>query len=60
MKKANGPGKAISGRNAVGEQELAELAAKKRLMEMNLLDDFLFGSVVAYPEIGEKFVRIPS
>lgn len=25
---------------------------------MNLLDDFLFGSVVTYPEIGERFVRI--
>lgn len=29
---------------------------EKRLAEMNLLDDFLFGSVVTYPEIGEKFV----
>lgn len=25
---------------------------------MNLLDDFLFGSVVTFPEIGEQFVRI--
>ena len=24
---------------------------------MNLLDDFLFGSLVTYPEIGERFVR---
>lgn len=31
--------------------------ARKPLEEMNLLDDFLFGSVVSYPEIGEKFVR---
>lgn len=31
---------------------------KKKLGEMNLLDDFLFGSVVTYPEIGEQFVRI--
>ena len=30
---------------------------KKTLEDMNLLDDFLFGSVVAYPEIGERFVR---
>ncbi len=30
---------------------------RKTLEEMNLLDDFLFGSVVAYPEIGERFVR---
>lgn len=32
--------------------------ARKRLTEMNLLDDFLFGSVVAFPKIGEQFVRI--
>ena len=32
--------------------------ARKKLAEMNLLDDFLFGSVVTYPEIGERFVRI--
>lgn len=30
---------------------------RKPLEEMNLLDDFLFGSVVTYPEIGERFVR---
>ena len=29
----------------------------KRLEDMNLLDDFLFGSVVTYPEIGERFVK---
>lgn len=34
-----------------------ELAARKTLEEMKLLDDFLFGAVVAYPVIGEKFVR---
>lgn len=28
----------------------------KTLEEMNLLDDFLFSSVVSYPEIGERFV----
>lgn len=32
-------------------------AAKKKLKEMNLLDDFLFGSVVTSPEVGEPFVR---
>lgn len=32
-------------------------ASKKPLEKMNLLDDFLFGAVVVYPEIGEKFVR---
>lgn len=29
----------------------------RRLEEMNLLDDFLFGSVVTYPEVGERFVK---
>lgn len=32
--------------------------ARKKLAEMNLLDDFLFGSVVSYPEVGEQFVKI--
>lgn len=36
---------------------MREKDVKKKLEEMNLLDDFLFGSVVTYPEIGEKFVR---
>lgn len=42
-----------------GKKEKAAEArtARKTLDEMNLLDDFLFGSMVAYPEIGEKFVR---
>lgn len=31
---------------------------KKKLEEMDLLDDFLFGSMVAYPEIGQRFVKI--
>lgn len=38
--------------------EQAKQAARKKIAEMNLLDDFLFGSVVTYPEIGERFVRI--
>ncbi len=29
----------------------------RKLEDMNLLDDFLFGSVVTYPEIGERFVK---
>ena len=37
---------------------MKEKKVKKKLARMNLLDDFLFGSVVAYPEIGEKFVKI--
>ncbi len=30
---------------------------RRTLEELNLLDDFLFGSVISYPEIGEKFSR---
>ena len=30
---------------------------KRTLEELNLLDDFLFGSMVTYPEIGEEFIR---
>lgn len=40
------------------KKAVPEAAVKKKLAEMNLLDDFLFGSVVTYPEIGERFVRI--
>ena len=31
--------------------------AKRKLEELNLLDDFLFGSMVTHPEVGETFVR---
>lgn len=31
--------------------------ATKKLQEMNLLDDFLFGKLVTYPELGEKFCK---
>ena len=30
---------------------------RRKLEDLNLLDDFLFGSMVTYPEIGEKFVK---
>ena len=30
---------------------------RRKLEELNLLDDFLFGSMVTHPEVGEKFVR---
>lgn len=30
---------------------------RRKLEELNLLDDFLFGSMVTHPEIGEKFMR---
>ena len=36
---------------------MEEKVEKKKLEEMNLLDDFLFGSVVTYPEIGKKVVK---
>jgi len=31
--------------------------AKRKLEDLNLLDDFLFGSMLTYPGIGEKFAR---
>lgn len=40
------------------KNDVKKTAAAKNLEEMNLLDDFLFGSVVTYPEIGERFVKI--
>ncbi len=30
---------------------------KRKLEELNLLDDFLFGSMVTHPEVGERFVK---
>lgn len=45
-------------RQQAAKNSAKEQTAKKKLSEMNLLDDFLFGSVVTYPEIGERFVRI--
>ncbi len=30
---------------------------KRTLQELNLLDDFLFGKMVTYPEIGERFCK---
>ena len=40
------------------ERAEIEQAARRKLAEMNLLEDFLFGSVVTFPEIGERFVKI--
>ena len=39
------------------ETEEKRKAVRKRLAEMNLLDDFLFGTMVSYPEVGEQFVK---
>ena len=39
-------------------EEKTKAAERKKLSEMDLLDNFLFGSVVTYPEIGERFVKI--
>ena len=44
-------------RKCMNVKEEKKSIVKKKLAEMDLLDDFLFGSVVTYPEIGEKFVR---
>lgn len=30
---------------------------RKKLEELNLLDDFLFNAMMTYPEMGEKFIR---
>ena len=30
---------------------------KRKLEQLNLLDDFLFGSVLAYTEIGERLLK---
>ncbi len=32
---------------------------KRTLQELNLLDDFLFGKIVTYPGIGERFCKQP-
>lgn len=42
----------------ISEKAAEEQKARKRLAEMNLLDDFLFNTMAAYPEIGERFVKI--
>lgn len=49
--------------DAVGENTASVNArkiarAKKKLAVMDLIEDFLFGVVVTYPGIGERFVRI--
>ena len=31
---------------------------RKRLEDMNLLDDFLFNAVMTFPGIGERFCRL--
>lgn len=62
VKEAGAGEKAIGeeaiGKEAAGEKAMRHRAARKRLEEMNLLDNFLFGSVVTYPGIGDRFVRI--
>ncbi|MEY8522855.1 hypothetical protein AALA90_07500 [Lachnospiraceae bacterium 38-10] len=46
-----------TGKGASEKEDLKEQDFKRKLQEMNLLDDFLFGTVVTYPEIGERFVK---
>ncbi|MCI9142097.1 MAG: hypothetical protein HFH87_05660 [Lachnospiraceae bacterium] len=43
---------------SIAEKATEEQKVRKRLAEMNLLDDFLFNAMAAYPEIGERFVKI--
>lgn len=31
--------------------------ARRKLKDLNLLDDFLFGTMMTYPDIGEQFIR---
>ncbi len=31
---------------------------KRKIEELNLIDNFLFGTMVSYPEVGEPFIRI--
>lgn len=57
MKENNETKRAVNVRTADGKQA-EEKAARKRLAEMGLLDDFLFGAMVTYPGIGEQFVRM--
>ncbi len=47
----------LSGQSERRTNCMKEKEAKKKLEEMNLLDDLLFGLLVTYPEIGERFVR---
>lgn len=42
---------------AKGRKTEKAVAVRRKLEDMNLLDDFLFGSVVTFPEIGERFVK---
>ena len=62
IEKQTGGGQALPEQKPAGgedpEQAEIEKAARKKLAEMNLLEDFLFGSVVTFPEIGERFVKI--
>lgn len=57
MKENDETKRAVNVRTADGKQA-EEKAARKRLAEMGLLDDFLFGAMVTYPGIGEQFVRM--
>ncbi len=56
----NGTAKKVTKKaaNDIMEGTMPELqTGRKTLREMDLLDDFLFGTMVTYPEIGERFVK---
>lgn len=50
-------GRETAKKQAAQKQDPGNQPLFRKLEDMNLLDDFLFGSVVTYPEIGERFVK---
>lgn len=54
MNKLDKPEKSVPEKEVVDEQAFIEHAARKRLREMNLLDDFPVWFGMSYPEIGER------
>ena len=38
-------------------KERRKYMARRKLKDLNLLDDFLFGTMMTYPDIGEQFIR---
>ena len=50
-------GRETAKKQAAQKQDPGNQPLFRKLEDMNLLDDFLFGSVVTYPEIGVRFVK---
>ena len=49
--------KVLAGNAFFAIRERSSCMHKKKLKELNLLDDFLFFKMLNYPEIGEEFSR---